>query len=104
MWGFLLAHLSDRLLLYPYVTLPAVCVQSPRRSVIYYILLAALGAVSGVYAYYPHPGGHALPNFDHPLYTFGWLKLIIYGLQSVLLRVRTLYKTLPKWLQHVNHM
>jgi len=27
--------------------------------VIYYILLAAIGAVSGVFAYYPHPGGQA---------------------------------------------
>jgi len=31
--------------------------QTPRRSVIYYIMLAAIGAVSGVFAYYPHPGG-----------------------------------------------
>jgi len=38
----------------PYVTLgAAVCVRTPRRSVIYYILLAAIGAVSGVFAYYP---------------------------------------------------
>jgi len=34
-----------------------VWVQTPRRSVIYYILLAAIGTVSGVFAYYPHPGG-----------------------------------------------
>jgi len=58
-WGFVLARSIDRLLLYPYVTLLAVCVQTPRGSVIYYILLAVIGAVSGVFAYYPHPGGQA---------------------------------------------
>jgi len=43
------------LLLYLYVTLS---VQSnPEAVCIYYILLAAIGTVSGVFAYYPHPGG-----------------------------------------------
>jgi len=56
-WGFVLARCSDRLLLYLSVTLLAVCGRTSRRSVIYYILLAAIGAVSGVFAYYPHPGG-----------------------------------------------
>jgi len=40
-------------------TLLAVCVRTSRRSVIYYILLAAISAVSGVFAYNPHPGGQA---------------------------------------------
>jgi len=31
---------------------------NPEAVVIYYILLAAIG-VSGVFAYYPHPGGQA---------------------------------------------
>jgi len=47
------------LLLYPCVTLLVVCVRTLRRSVIYYILLAAIGAVNGVFAYYPHSGGQA---------------------------------------------
>jgi len=52
-WRFVIAHL-----LYPYlITLLAVRVLTLRRSVIYYILLAAIGAVSGVFAYYPQPGG-----------------------------------------------
>jgi len=34
-----------------------VCVQTPRRSKIYCTLLAAIGTVSGVFGYYPHPGG-----------------------------------------------
>jgi len=33
--------------------------ENPEAVVIYYILLAAIGAVSGVFAYYPHPGGQA---------------------------------------------
>jgi len=37
-------------------------------------VLAAIGAVSGMFAYYPHPGGQAKPNLAHPLYTLGWLK------------------------------
>jgi len=56
-WGFVLARQSDRLLLYPYVTLSVR--SNPEAVVIYYILLAAIGAVSGVFAYYPHPGGQA---------------------------------------------
>jgi len=32
---------------------------NPEAVVIYYILLAAIGDVSGVFAYYPHPGGQA---------------------------------------------
>jgi len=58
-WGFVLALQRDRLLSYPYVTLLAECVRTLRRSVIYHILLAAIGAVSDVFAYYPHLGGQA---------------------------------------------
>jgi len=47
-------------LLYPYITLPAVCVRTLWRSIIYYLLLAAKGAGSDVFAYYPHPGGQGL--------------------------------------------
>jgi len=32
---------------------------NPEAVCYYYILLAAIGAVSGVFAYYPHPGGQA---------------------------------------------
>jgi len=35
------------------------CAFEPRGVVIYYILLVAIGAVIGVFAYYPHPGGQA---------------------------------------------
>jgi len=60
------------------VTLLAVCVRPPRRSIIDCILLAAIGAVSCVFAYYPYPGGQVLPNLDYPLYTLGLFKLILY--------------------------
>jgi len=36
----------------------SVC-SNPEAVVIYFILLAAIGAVSGMFAYYPHPGGQA---------------------------------------------
>jgi len=55
--GDLTSRVSDRLLLYPYVTLSVR--SNPEAVVIYYILLAAIGAVSGVFASYPHPGGQA---------------------------------------------
>jgi len=32
---------------------------NPEAVCIYYILLAAIGAVSGVFAHYPYPGGQA---------------------------------------------
>jgi len=60
------------------VTLLAVRIRTLWRSILYYILLAVKGAVSGVLAYYPHHGGQVQPNLDHPLYTLGWFKLIIY--------------------------
>jgi len=41
-------------------------------------LLSAKGAVSGVFAYYPHPGGEGQPNLDNPLYTLGWFKISMY--------------------------
>jgi len=49
--------MSDRLLLYPYVTWSVR--SNPEAVVIYYILLAVIGTVSSVFAYYPHPGGQA---------------------------------------------
>jgi len=52
--------LERRTILYPYITLLAVCVRTQRQTIIYRILLAAKGAVSGVFAYYPHPGGQGL--------------------------------------------
>jgi len=47
-------------ILYPFITLLAVCVRTLWQSIIYYILLAAISGVSGVFAYYPHPGGQGL--------------------------------------------
>jgi len=41
--------------MYPYVTLSVR--SNPEVVVFYYILLAAIGAVSSVFAYYPDPGG-----------------------------------------------
>jgi len=31
-----------------------------------------------VFAHYLPPDGQAQPNLDHPLYTLGWLKSIMY--------------------------
>jgi len=45
-WRFILARYSDRLLLYPYVTLSVR--SNPEAVCIYYILSAAIGTVSGV--------------------------------------------------------
>jgi len=47
----------------------ALCVQTPWQAVIYYFLLAAKCAVSGVFVSYPHPGGQGLAKLDHSLYT-----------------------------------
>jgi len=48
---------------------------NPEADGIYYILLAAIGAVSGVFAYYRNPGGQG----DD---TLGWFKLIMYKKRS----------------------
>jgi len=47
-------------ILNPYITLLVECVQTLWRTIIDYFLLAAKGAVSGVFAYYPHTTGHGL--------------------------------------------
>jgi len=89
-----------RLFLYPYVTLLAVCVRFPRRSVIYYILLAAISAVSVCVLSSPWWSGLAEP---WPSTVYIRLVKINY-VYKVFFCIRTLYKTLPKWLRHVNHM
>jgi len=57
-------HLSSRVKAADYYCIHNLCRpnvdrSNPKAVVIYYILLAAIGAVSGVFAYYPHPGGQA---------------------------------------------
>jgi len=52
--------LERQTILYSYITLLAVCVRTPRENIIYYILLAAKGAVSDVFACYLHPGRQGL--------------------------------------------
>jgi len=47
--------LERQTILYPHVTLSVR--SNPEALCNFYILLAAIGAVSGVFAYYPHPGG-----------------------------------------------
>jgi len=50
---------SDFLIIVSIFIIASSVSRAPRWSIIYYILLAAIGAVSGVFAYYPHPGGQA---------------------------------------------
>jgi len=61
-------------------------------------------AVSGMFAYYPHPGGQGLAKPWSSTVYLGWFKLIMYKSVSC---VPTLYKSLPKWSAvcqpHVNY-
>jgi len=74
------------------VLLLAVCVRTPRRSVIYYILLAAIGGVSGVFAYYPHPGGQAYIAESWPSIVY-FRRVKINLVYKAFSWVRTPYKT-----------